>query len=261
MAIWRNPWESAGLPDEEAAVPVVFAGRTARTADLPELERAESMASSGEDRDDIWRSAGWGQLADSNWKFEISDHTAKLRPDARAMGRTLGGVLDHPELFRAYPHLRHVQLKFRDDLPAGHASYQAPHQGRPGFIEISRQGSDEELLKTLLHETMHAVQQKERFAPGAGPKWLDQLIRKYGPLGPTGSTRWEQAYPLVAGEREAFDVEDRMDLTPEQRMGRPPWRSTEVPYDQQLILRWDNYEPRRSSDLPIPLPKPPVFFD
>ncbi len=43
------------------------------------------------------------------------------------------------------------------------------------------------------------------------------------------------AYPLLAGEVEARNVQKRMDMTPDQRQATPPWLTQDVPDLQQII--------------------------
>ncbi len=45
------------------------------------------------------------------------------------------------------------------------------------------------------------------------------------------------AYKRLAGEVEARTVQQRMDLTPEQRRARAPWLDYDVPEDQQIVRR------------------------
>jgi hypothetical protein len=42
-------------------------------------------------------------------------------------------------------------------------------------------------------------------------------------------------YHRLAGEAEARNVEKRADWTPQQRRSTPPWESSDVPYDQQIV--------------------------
>lgn len=42
-------------------------------------------------------------------------------------------------------------------------------------------------------------------------------------------------YQRTAGEVEARNVQTRRDLTPEERIARPPWETQDVPNEQQIV--------------------------
>ena len=52
---------------------------------------------------------GWFKDKDGAWKFEIGDSDAKLNPNFQSGGR-LGELLEHKELFKAYPELKDVRV-------------------------------------------------------------------------------------------------------------------------------------------------------
>lgn len=99
-------------------------------------------------------------LFDKKPRFEIDDSAAKL---TGIMSGKLGEVLDHPELFKNYPHFkdRDVALKIDPNLP-GAIGNVAPS----GRIILSAP-SKESLLSELLHEVQHPIQDLEGFAKGA----------------------------------------------------------------------------------------------
>lgn len=70
-------------------------------------------------------------------------------------------------------------------------------------------------LGTSLHEIQHAIQAQEGFARG----------------GQVGGDE----YRRLAGEVESRAVEARRNLSPEQRIARPPWLDYDVPEDQQIV--------------------------
>lgn len=57
----------------------MFAGPKAKTADMAALSRAQEMAETGVNRDDIWRETGWFTGVDGKWRFEIDDRNINLR--------------------------------------------------------------------------------------------------------------------------------------------------------------------------------------
>ena len=69
----------------------------------------------------IWQKTGWFKDKDGAWKFEIGDSDAKLNPNFQSGGR-LGELLEHEELFKAYPELKDVRVvKIGDEIPSGAA--------------------------------------------------------------------------------------------------------------------------------------------
>ena len=56
----------------------IFAGKGAKTADIPKLEKAQDMAKAGSPREAIWKETGWWQGPDKQWRFEIPDNMSKM---------------------------------------------------------------------------------------------------------------------------------------------------------------------------------------
>jgi hypothetical protein len=46
-----------------------------------------------------------------------------------------------------------------------------------------------------------------------------------------------EAYTRLAGEVEARNAQHRMNMTPEQRRANPPWRTQDLPDEQQIVRR------------------------
>ena len=75
------------------------------------------------------------------------------------------------------------------------------------------------MLKTLLHETQHAVQDIEGLAMGSSPEAWEKS-KKSGKNEDSRSSY--QLYYSTAGEIEARDVANRTSLTAEQRKNTRP---------------------------------------
>ena len=98
-----------------------FAGEKAITANVGKLDQAKAMLEKGADEVEIWQKTGWFKDKDGAWKFEIDDSSAKLNPNFQSGGR-LGELLEHEELFKAYPELKDVRVvKIGDETPDGAA--------------------------------------------------------------------------------------------------------------------------------------------
>ena len=94
-----------------------FAGEKAITANVGKLDQAKAMLEKGADEAEIWQKTGWFKDKDGAWKFEIGDSSAKLNPGFQSGGR-LGELLEHEELFKAYPELKDVRVvKIGDEIP------------------------------------------------------------------------------------------------------------------------------------------------
>ena len=86
-----------------------FAGQKAITANVGKLDQAKAMLEKGADEVEIWQKTGWFKDKDGAWKFEIGDSNARLNPEFQSGGR-LGELLEHEELFKAYPELKDVTV-------------------------------------------------------------------------------------------------------------------------------------------------------
>jgi hypothetical protein len=124
--------------------------------------------------------------------------------------KKLGDLIDHPDLFAAYPQLEEIDVYFAPNAKSGSGSY------HPGFKEISLAQTDKlnkkKLKETLIHEIQHAVQDIENFASGSNP---DQFV------GTSQQSAYDQ-YRSTAGEIEARDAASRADLDAEQRKNTRP---------------------------------------
>nr|DAQ52018.1 MAG TPA: PolyVal ADP-Ribosyltransferase [Caudoviricetes sp.] len=98
-----------------------FAGEKAITANVGKLDQAKAMLEKGADEVEIWQKTGWFKDKDEAWKFEIGDSKARLNPNFKSGGK-LGELLEHEELFKAYPELKDISVKkIGDDIPDGAA--------------------------------------------------------------------------------------------------------------------------------------------
>lgn len=85
---------------------------------------------------------------------------------------TLGAILDHEELFTAYPQLRDVRVNIIDDGQSAHGSYsRAANQ-----ITLNKAALDD--VPLLMHEVQHAIQDREGFASGGNTKTARMLAAK-----------------------------------------------------------------------------------
>lgn len=165
-----------------------FAGERANTANREQLARAVEMQSSGEAAELVRQVTGWHQGLDGKWRFEVDDSHAQLRgfdnvssptdlpaqwiADASSEnGVALSQVIDHPELFHAYPFLTTVHLKVDPRRwEGGYATWKDGDQRWQIVVGDPRQymGGPAEALLVVLHEIQHVIQDVEGFATGGG---------------------------------------------------------------------------------------------
>lgn len=239
----------------------IFAGPKALTADLGALAKAKSLAKAGRDPEAVRAETGWFMGPDKNWRFEIDDSAAKFDRNALQFPQSgkLSDVLQHDELYRAYPHLRGAKLMSE---PGRGGSTLGATSGAgadaPIFSLGTKAGDD-----VLLHEVQHGIQDFEGFEPGlstAGAQsyFPDEIERTAHDLLSTskrlqGASAEEQALSLQRalqdagdelymrsfGEVESRDVQARMFLSAPERALKPPYSSSEYP-PEKWLFRKDN---------------------
>jgi hypothetical protein len=113
----------------------VFAGKRAKTLPKMSYDRARKLVDEGRNPFDIYKETGFWKGPEGDWRFEISDKDIKFKPEAlksfeQIMGQELlvgasgqverlqrvryapiTDVVDHPELFKAYPELKEYYIK------------------------------------------------------------------------------------------------------------------------------------------------------
>ena len=160
-----------------------FAGPSADGADARALAAAQERIEAGEAADVIRRDTGWFQGPDSKWRYEISDDQADIISveqwgmHAESGNLRLTDILHHPALFAAYPLLGEIPVTFRKSTGARAAMFCGEMQIDSATFQIeglvgpaggyARRG----LLRTVLHEVQHAIQDREGFASGGN--WMD----------------------------------------------------------------------------------------
>ncbi|MBK5942696.1 LPD23 domain-containing protein [Halorhodospira halophila] len=94
-----------------------FGGERAETADHHSLADAVRRLEAGENAETVRRETGWHRGPDERWRFEIDDSQASVNLEAleRFEGgwqrqARLGDLLDHPQLFAAYPGLADMDV-------------------------------------------------------------------------------------------------------------------------------------------------------
>lgn len=225
----------------------MIAGVRAKTADLGQRKIAEALLKKGADPAEVWRQTGWHKGPDRQWRFEIPDAPAKLNMEAiqkasdaedrlteQAASRgesdfdpyrqyvKLHQVLDHPELFKAYPRIKDVDVRIAspDDLPMDVGAIYNPMSDEIHLNSEFLKGGPQE-RDTLLHEIQHAVQSRqERFPGGADPSKVS-----------------DDVYRRSYGEAEARNVEARSLFDAAQSRATPLTSTMDVPEAEAITKR------------------------
>ena len=202
------------------------------------------------------------QELDKTWGREYG----RLSERVESGNATLEDVIDHEELFQAYPQLRNVRVEFKE-LPGNTQGYFSPSENKIALDSKLRSAPE----TTIIHEIQHAIQKAEGFASGASPEYWQQHrdeakeariadireeIARLEEQLPWDLNRWTaeddaieakigeledsnidiqngvgmdsyDLYRNTAGEIEARDAASRRELTPEQRRAAPPARADE----------------------------------
>lgn len=213
---------------------------------------------------EAWKPEDQGRLQelDKTWGREYG----RLSEHVDRGSATLEDVIDHEELFQAYPQLRNVRVEFKE-LPGNTQGYFSPSENKIALDSKLRSAPE----ATIIHEIQHAIQKAEGFASGASPEYWQQHrdeakeariadireeIARLEEQLPWDLNRWTaeddaieakigeledsiidiqngvgmdsyDLYRNTAGEIEARDAASRRELTPEQRRAAPPARADE----------------------------------
>ncbi|NMG71856.1 hypothetical protein DNK49_19170 [Azoarcus communis] len=212
-----------------------FAGRDAETADLHGLGNAQRRIAAGENPEAVRQATGWHRGADGMWRFEISDEQARLAVGGKTAAEVLDAasldgpnvrvadMLDHPQLFAAYPHLENIRVEL---MPAGERAAARLMRSVTGTrLQIRGSLKSETLPSVMLHELQHAIQNAEGFATGGSARNLTSDLDRSG----------AETYRRLAGEVEARNTQSRMRMTDAMRRQVSPELTADVPSDEVIV--------------------------
>ena len=145
---------------------------------------------------------------------------AKAKPLSRHIRASLGEILNHPDLFAAYPGLADVEISTRLEERLG--NYYGYYSSSDNLIWLNPDILDDgELLRTtILHEVQHAIQRIEGFDLSSLPKGA-----KYSD------------YLRLASENEAFNTGRRMRMSYKERLESLASSTEDVARKDQIFLR------------------------
>lgn len=164
---------AATPPQEGAQTLEQFAGVNALTADMGALDEAVRRLEAGEDPSVVRRETGWFRGVDGELRFEISDEGMQFIQEPGEDGvltGALGDLIQHEELFAAYPNLRNLPATIRVG-PQRRGQFDGQRLEANGATR-------EEALAVAAHEIQHAIQQIENFARGGSPQEMAAQLER-----------------------------------------------------------------------------------
>lgn len=178
--------------------------------------------------------------ADKQIRQEISDLGAKQKIAPGDSGLyTLEEVLDHPQLFEAYPQLRGLHIIAEPRGSKDVSAYFQRGGDKPPHIMYNPNYETPE--SPLLHEIQHAIQAIEGFPRGGNVSQFKRGVPEFDAaqaLAGQNLTDDQIArilYRRLAGEQEANMVQRRFeDFTPEELRVFDLLGPT-IPYDKQIL--------------------------
>ena len=155
----------------------IFAGKSAKTADLSKLMKAEELRAAGVPDEKIWGETGWTfGFPDKKPRFEIPDDAAVMAEDAprqlaQNTGRSQSDIFSHDQLYDSYPESANLWTARMPGEYGG--AYTGGVMGKSDMISLGMPKKNidlQEVKGTNLHELQHAIQQREGFARGGSPE-------------------------------------------------------------------------------------------
>lgn len=245
-----------------------------RTARMDNLSVARKMEEEKKDAKAIKMATGWERGADGKWRYEMPDakindtmdvgggHIVKRYEDDMLWnGGKLSKVIDAPELFKAYPQLKDVRIEtdaIMNDMPSN-----GEYNAKTNTITIH---ADElKYMNSILnHEIQHVIQSIEGFDREGSPrlvrgeikKRLAEVTKQIRQLRAEGKEDEAKAiveknrglynayqanddynsYKSLAGEVEARNVQERMNMSPEERRKTLAESTEDVARKDQIFL-------------------------
>ena len=245
-----------------------------RTFRMDNLSVARKMEEEKKDAKAIKMATGWERGADGKWRYEMPDAKIKdmkdigggnivkrYEDDMLWNGGKLSDVIDAPELFKAYPHLKDVRIDtdaIMNDMPSN-----GEYNAKTNTITIH---ADElKYMNSILnHEIQHVIQSIEGFDRGGSPrlvrgeikKKLAEVTKQIRQLRAEGKEDEAKAiaeknrglynayqanddynsYKSLAGEVEARNVQERMNMTSEERRKTLAEYTEDVARKDQIFL-------------------------
>jgi len=156
-----------------------FIGRKSKTYDFKKEKLARKMEKEGYNRDEIWWETGTFRNPNGDWRQEIPDNKLKIKDIDIKVGKNykFKDLIDHKELYKAYPFLKDFDIVVDDNISA-----QGQWDGNSKKVTIHPDFVDKFVA---VHELQHVVQYIEKpgdykFSNNDGTR-VDDIIQKQMP--------------------------------------------------------------------------------
>ena len=155
---------------------------------------------------------------DKQWRQETQDSVASLKggetfhdavmnqmkksgKDKTAEPVTVGDVFEHPELFKEYPELKDIEVRFHPENSKSSGTNALPSEGK-GWIQLKGSLNKDEAKDVMLHELQHPIQEAENWAVGGSAvDFQHQDVAK-------------KARDILGWRKEVESTAERMGMTP-----------------------------------------------
>jgi len=214
----------------------MFIGPRAANFNFEQLGRQQEMEAAGERPRDIVAETGIFRGSDGLLRSEISDRGARVSglpfgdtpgSEGAPIQRTLGGILDHAELYENYPGIANTPVNnMAKTDPASLLDTGGYFDPRTGEITINPliNNTTKRTQDTMLHEIQHLIQDLEGFAKGGSPESAQRFVDDINRQEIFDSI--DAGYDEIAAKRNAI-LEELRELRPAetlyrmQNIGRP----------------------------------------
>ena len=204
---------------------------------LQNLVTANKMTNKNISQDKIWAATGWELDAiDGKWKTEIE--YGRLKGALKPGKYKLVNIFNAPELYRAYPSIKNLEVKVVENLKFGEGWYNDGQKTITLDAQIITDKNYNVIANRLLiHEIQHAIQMTEGFSKGGSIKYIAQKYMENGAR-PSSPNELYYVYKHIAGEVEARNVARRSRMNTYAKESERPSQTIDVK-PKDIVIRED----------------------
>ena len=191
---------------------------------ISSYNQAQQMANKNISNEQIRKQTGWFQDKNGDWKYEISDKNLNIRNNITLKKNgeySLNQIIEHDTLFKLYPELENIDIKFKDTKDIG-----GNYKNKSIILSNDLLGNNKKIEKTLVHEIQHAIQEIEGFETGITSKLSKKVY--YENLGEIEADNVSKRFI-----DEKYNYIDISNIAPESSKSNPKHRN----YDKYMKNR------------------------
>ncbi len=171
---WLQDSAASNSPQQVAFLNA-YIDNISQQSDKVKSEREKNTEVIKNQADKIRLATGWYQDKDGKWKYEISDEDIIFLPakegneyyTRKIFTDTLDRIIKHPTLFKLYPELKNIEVRFTSGMLDNQGVYYPSKKTIEIFAPKKLNGFTKgKQVIVLLHEIQHAIQDIEGFARG-----------------------------------------------------------------------------------------------